>query len=56
MEHAYDLYEQGVKPSYSCNIADVITAGYGKLDYCGEWEFPLIVDQETLKVLPNTGG
>lgn len=47
---AHLLYKSGKKPTFSTNIANVITAGYGKLDSIGEFEFPLEVDQETLQI------
>lgn len=38
---AIELYDAGQKPTYSTGIGDERTAGYGKLDDCGYWEFPL---------------
>lgn len=34
-------YELGVKPSVSTGICGFLTVGYGKLDECGYWEYPL---------------
>jgi hypothetical protein len=35
------MWEEGKKPTYSTDIADNISCGYGKLDWNGFWEFPL---------------
>lgn len=48
---AYELYFAGVKPSYSTGICESITAGYGKLDYLGYFEYPLEVDQDTWHII-----
>lgn len=32
---------EGQQPKFSSDIADQLTAGYGKLDELGCWEFPL---------------
>ena len=34
------LYKLGYKPSLSHSIADTITAGYGRLDDNGFWQYP----------------
>lgn len=47
---AIKRFLSGEKPSFSHDIADQITAGYGKLGVYGDWEFPLTVDQDTLKI------
>ena len=49
-ELAYEKYEAGEVPSYSKGICDSVTAGYGRLDDYGYWEYPLIVDQFTLEI------
>ncbi|CAH9015109.1 hypothetical protein VP501E541_P0280 [Vibrio phage 501E54-1] len=41
MNKAYQWYESGETPRYSKGICDTITAGYGKLDKYGYWEYPL---------------
>lgn len=51
-KEAYALYIAGHSPNFSKGICDSVTAGYGRLDYYGYWEYPLIVDQKTLRVLP----
>lgn len=52
MEEAYRRYNSGDKDyCYSHDIGDNITAGYGNLDWGGEFEFPLLVDQETFKII-----
>lgn len=51
---AYERFYYGEKPSYSIGICGQTTAGYGKLDSYGYWEFPLDVDQETLRIIPPT--
>lgn len=38
---AIQWWNQGIKPSFSSNIADQITCGYGRLYNWGEWEYPL---------------
>lgn len=43
-------FRDGEKPSYSTGICESITAGYGRLDQYGYWEFPLPVNQETLEI------
>ena len=47
---AFRRFESGEKPSYSTGICESITAGYGKCDYYGYFEFPLYVNQETLEI------
>lgn len=34
-------WNAGELPSFSSNIAEFLTCGYGKLGSYGEWEFPL---------------
>lgn len=48
---AYKRYDSGEKPMYSRGICDYITAGYGKLDAYGYWEFPLVVNQEDYTII-----
>lgn len=38
---AITLFMSGEFPSYSTGICDNITAGYGKLDWDGYWQYPL---------------
>lgn len=52
LKKAYEFYDSGCSPNFSSGICESVTAGYGRLDYYGYWEYPLIVDQETLKILP----
>jgi hypothetical protein len=35
------LYRIGIKPTWSSNIADELTCGYGRLDNNGFWRFQL---------------
>jgi len=35
------LYKIGIKPNCSSDIIGHITRGYGKLDFYGEWQFPI---------------
>ena len=44
-------YRDGEKPTFSTGICGSLTAGYGRLDELGYWEFPLYVDQETMEVV-----
>lgn len=49
---AYKRFFSGKKPDYSTSIdEETVTAGYGELDYAGEFEFPLDVDQETYRIV-----
>lgn len=51
---AYRRFNAGEKPCFSTFIDEVtITAGYGKLDFSGEWEYPLHVNQDTFQILPE---
>ena len=48
---ALERYKGGDKSyRFSTGICGLTTAGYGKLDEFGYFEYPLPVDQETLKV------
>lgn len=47
---AVDWFKEGKEPCFSSGICGALTAGYGRLDYYGYWEYPLPVDQETMKV------
>tara|TARA_B100000700_G_scaffold178953_1_gene197620 strand:- start:15103 stop:15312 length:210 start_codon:yes stop_codon:yes gene_type:complete len=38
---ANEWYKQGKRPSYSNDIVGKLTAGYGRLDYHGYFEYPL---------------
>lgn len=46
MSQAYVWYREGKLPSYSSGICESLTAGYGRLDELGYWEFPLNVSQD----------
>lgn len=50
-EQAYHWYEQGYPPTFSTGICGTTTAGYGILDEFGYWQYPLIVDQDTDKIV-----
>lgn len=52
MTEAYKRLARGEKPSFSHDLNDEITAGFGKLDWSGEWEYPLVVDQESYQIIP----
>ena len=41
---AIKKYKDGVKPLYSKDISDNNTAGYGKVDNYGYFEYPLPLD------------
>ena len=43
-EIAIERFNSGEEPSYSTGICENITCGYGRLDPCGYWEFPLYPD------------
>ena len=51
LKEGYRRYLSGENPTYSTSISGLTTAGYSKLDFCGEFEFPVVVDQETFKVI-----
>lgn len=51
-QEAYRRYEAGEKPSFSTGICESITAGYGRLDEYGYWEFSLYVENESMEILP----
>lgn len=38
---AQQRWQRGEPPSFSSDLADQITAGYGELDEYGNWQFPL---------------
>lgn len=48
---AYGYYESGITPCFSTGICESVTAGYGRLDFYGYWEYPLVVDQNNLKIV-----
>lgn len=50
-EKAKQMYKEGQPPSYSSGICESITAGYGRLDEYGYWEYPLMVDQKTQRII-----
>lgn len=43
MSQAYVWWREGKVPSYSQGICESVTAGYGKFDEYGYWEYPLNV-------------
>ena len=50
-EYATYLYiVMGENPTYSTSICGSLTAGYGRCDVYGYWEFPLPVNQETKEI------
>lgn len=52
LETAQEMYANNTKPvRYSRGICDTITAGYGRFDVYGYYEFPLEVDQDTLEII-----
>lgn len=51
---AVGMYKEGAEPSFSISNCGSHTAGYGREDGHGYWEFPLTVDQESYKVDVNT--
>lgn len=38
---AIQRWNAGETPSFSSDVADFLTCGYGKLNQWGDWEFPL---------------
>lgn len=51
-QKAYEKLKSGEPYGFSNGICESVTAGYGRLDYYGYWEYPLIVDQVTLQIIP----
>jgi hypothetical protein len=47
------MYKAGVKPSFSTGICKRLTAGYGKLDQHGYFQYPLMPAEVYLKELNN---
>jgi hypothetical protein len=50
-KEAIKRFENGERPSYSTGICESVTAGYGRLDDYGYWEYPLPVNQKTFKII-----
>lgn len=46
MSQAYTWLREGIEYSYSKGICGSLTAGYGKLDEYGYWEYPLNVGMD----------
>lgn len=46
---AEQIYITGRKPSFSSNICNDLTCGYGKLSDWGDWQFPLYPAEAYLK-------
>ncbi|CAM0067906.1 hypothetical protein VPHK406_0270 [Vibrio phage K406] len=46
MAQAYVWYREGKLPTYSTGICGSLTAGYGRLDELGYWEYPLNVKED----------
>jgi len=44
------MFKLGVRPRFSHNIAEELSAGYGELDEFGFWEFPL-TQQDIQKII-----
>ena len=50
-QEAVTRFQQGQKPSYSTDIAENITCGYGEVDEYGFFDFPLPKQYWDKKVL-----
>ena len=48
---AYKRYGKGEKPTWSTGICESLTAGYGKCDDYGYFEFPLVISETTSEIL-----
>lgn len=48
---AIEWYKQGKKPAFSLGICELTTAGYGRCDSSGYFEYALTVDQKTRKII-----
>lgn len=48
---AIEWHKQGKKPSFSTGICELTTAGYGRCDESGYFEYTLTVDQNTLEII-----
>ena len=49
-QKAYEMFSKGEDYTHSCGICGSITAGYGRLDEYGYWEFPLVVNQKSYAI------
>lgn len=55
---AYKMYETYLNgeelmcPEFSSGICESVTCGYGRLDPHGYFEYPLVVNQSTLDIIP----
>jgi hypothetical protein len=47
---AIEWYKQGKKPTFSQGICELTTAGYGRCDESGYFEYSLPVDQKTNRI------
>ena len=50
---AIKRWEAGECPSFSKNIYEELTCGYGELDRYGDWEFPLEPAEHYFKLFQN---
>lgn len=48
---AYRRFNNGEIPYFSTGICESITAGFGECDEYGYFQYPLVVDQKTYKVV-----
>ena len=48
---AIEWYKQGKKPTFSTGICELTTAGFGRCDSSGYFEYPLTVDQKTNSIV-----
>lgn len=44
-------WRNGEAPGFSTGICDSLTCGYGELDPCGYWEFPLYPAEKYSKLM-----
>jgi len=49
-QHALRLWAQGLEPMLSTGICGDLTCGYGKLDWAGYWQYPLLPAEEYLEL------
>lgn len=52
-QEALNRWKAGEHPSFSSNLNDDFTCGYGKLDAYGNWQFPLYPAEDYLPSGPK---
>jgi hypothetical protein len=50
-KEALRLWNQGIRPSFSSNLSDQLTCGYGRHLHNGEFEYPLYPGVEYYNII-----